>query len=476
MDFFLKLEQQCKSKNSLLCVGLDPVVNCSDATSAKAAIIEQNKKIISETIDYSVCYKPNIAFYEAWGASGLEALHETLALIPKEIPILLDAKRGDIGNTATAYAKAAFDILNADAITLSPYMGKSSAEPFFEYQNKGFFFLCRTSNAGASEIQEELDGLATPFYINIARKALSWAPNRVGLVVAGNEIAALSNVRQNFKDAWLLSPGIGAQGGSMSEAVNAGIREDGLGLLPVVVRAIAKSDNPKAAAKEFVDQLNQAREKRLSSGASAKSNSSFPTSQNSLKQSVLKGLIDTECFRLGEFTLKSGKLSPFYVDLRRTSASPTLMKQIGMAYNSLMQNIEFDLIAGIPVAALTLATAASLVSGKPLIYPRITQKDHGSGNKIEGNWKKGDRVLLLDDLITTGKSKIEAIEILRGEGLIVTDLVVLLERGVQGRKDMESVEVNLHAFAAVEELFSRCKELSLIDEKKEQELIAYTKE
>ena len=235
MDFFLKLEQQCKSKNSLLCVGLDPVVNCSDATSAKSAIIEQNKKIISETIDYSVCYKPNIAFYEAWGASGLEALHETLALIPKEIPILLDAKRGDIGNTATAYAKAAFDILNADAITLSPYMGKSSAEPFFEYQNKGFFF-----------------------YINIARKALSWAPNRVGLVVAGNEIAALSNVRQNFKDAWLLSPGIGAQGGSMSEAVNAGIREDGLGLLPVVVRAIAKSDNPKAAAKEFVDQLNQA--------------------------------------------------------------------------------------------------------------------------------------------------------------------------------------------------------------------------
>lgn len=473
MDFFLKLEQQCKKKNSLLCVGLDPALEGISAKEAKSTIIMQNKKLIEATIDYAVCYKPNIAFYEAWGSSGLDALKETLSIIPKDIPILLDAKRGDIGNTASAYARSAFSEFEADAITLSPYMGYSSAKPFFDYQDKGFFFLCRTSNDGASQIQEELDALGNPLYMNIAKNALSWAPSRVGLVVAGNEPTALRQVRQAFKNVWLLAPGIGAQGGSMEEAIDAGLRDDGLGLLPVVVRAIAKASDPKVAAREFVEQLNRAREIKASKKSAG---GGLNSSDSALKQNVLKGLIETECFRLGEFTLKSGKLSPFYVDLRRTSASPTLMKYIGMAYWSLMKDLEFDHIAGIPVAALPLATAASLVSGKPLIYPRITQKDHGSGNKIEGNWKPGDKVLLLDDLITTGKSKIEAIQILRDAGLIVEDLVVLLERGVQGRLDMEAANVKLHAFAPVQELFRRCRELNLIDEQKEQELIAYTKE
>jgi uridine monophosphate synthetase len=111
-----------------------------------------------------------------------------------------------------------------------------------------------------------------------------------------------------------------------------------------------------------------------------------------------------------------------------------------------------------------------------MIYPRIPPKAHGTGNNIEGEWKAGEKVLLLDDLITTGKSKLEAIEVLRGEGLMVTDLVVLLERGVQGRRDMDAVGVKLHAFAQIEEFFQVAREMGLIDAGKEAELLQFTRE
>ncbi len=467
MNFFERITRLCKEKNSLLCVGLDPRVEASTDEEAEKLIIEQNRKLIEATAPYTVCYKPNIAFYEAWGEAGHRALMKTVEMIPDEIPVLLDAKRGDIGATAEAYAVAAFEQIGADAITLSPYMGESSAEPFLKYEEKGFFQLCRTSNPKADLLQELKTEAGVPFFIEVARQATGWAKERTGLVVAGNDPISLKAVREALPEVWFLSPGIGAQGGSMVEAVAAGMRQDGLGILPVVVRAIAQADDPAQAAKSYVEQLNRARAEVLQSEQSRQA-------ETPLMQTVLKGLIDTDCFRLGEFTLKSGKQSPFYVDLRRTSSSPLLMKQIATAYATLLKGIDFDLIAGIPVAALPLATALSLETGVPMIYPRINKKGHGTGNLIEGNWEKGDRVLLLDDLITTGKSKVEAVEILREAGLVVEDLVVLLERGVQGRKDMEAIDIRLHAFAPVEKLFQRCFELDLIDAKKKQELLDYT--
>jgi len=471
MNFFKQLTILAKEKNSLLCVGLDPRVDAKDEAEAEKLIIETNRKLIEATAKYTICYKPNIAFYEAWGEGGHRALIKTMEMIPNDIPVLLDAKRNDIGATAQAYAKAAFDVIGADGITLNPYMGKTSAEPFLDYEDKGYFQLCRTSNPHADKLQELKTESGSPLFIEVAKEACSWDEERTGLVVAGNDPVSLRAVRQALPDVWMLSPGIGAQGGTMEEAVEAGVRADGLGILPVVVRAIANADDPGKAAKEYVDQLNNAREKVLANRNSASLSNITP-----LKQEVLKGLIETDCFRLGEFVLKSGKKSPFYVDLRRTSSSPKLMKLIGKAYASLLDGLEFDLIAGIPVAALTLATSLSLEIGVPMIYPRMNKKGHGTGNLVEGNYKKGDRVLLLDDLITTGKSKIEAIDILRDAGLVVEDLVVLLERGAQGREDMTSAGVNLHSYSPVEDLFRRCVELDMIGNKKHQELLDYIKE
>lgn len=470
MTFFEKLETVCREKDTLLCVGLDPRVDVKKGPGAALkAIVKQNKHIIEETLPYTACYKPNIAFYEAYGPEGLKALSETLSFIPREVPVLIDAKRNDIGSTAQAYADSLIDFYKADAVTLSPYMGRDAVDPFLEKgENHGVFLLCRTTNPGAGAIQDlqvrKPGGEFEDLYIATARECISWG-SQVGLVVAGNDTEALKKVRAACPDTWFLTPGIGTQGGDMLEAVSAGCRADGLGILPNVSRSVAGAANPGKAAKEFRDKLNDARARRVTvAGSSVK---------DLRKDKIMKGLIKTECFKVGEFTLKSGKKSPFYIDLRRTSSDAALLAEVARGYAELIKDLDYDRIAGIPVAALPLATAVSLEAGIPMIYPRMTMKEHGTGNRIEGEYKKGEKVLLLDDLITTGKSKVEAIEILREAGLVVEDLIVLLERGVQGRKDMEAAGINLHSYAHVKELLKPCHDLGLIDETQLKEMLEY---
>ena len=465
-NFFTNLEKVCREKNTLLCIGLDPRVSPEKGESPAELIIEQNKRIIEETAPYAACFKPNIAFYEIYGPQGLRALEETLKMIPADIPVIMDSKRGDIGSTAEAYADSIFGHYNVGSTTLSPYMGRDAVDPFLKWENRGVFLLCRTSNPGAKAVQDLMVGDKT-LYEHMAGELTSWS-DRVALVMAGNDVPAMAKVREITPDAWFLAPGIGAQGGDMKEAVEAGMRADGLGILPNVSRAVANADNPGEAAKKFRDEMNAARkavlEMRKASGYKKK---------NYLMDRVVKGLIETECFKVGEFTLKSGKKSPFYIDIRRVSSSVALLNDVADAFAEILKDLTYDRIAGIPVAALPLATAVSLRTGKPMIYPRITMKEHGTGNRIEGEYKKGEKIVLLDDLITTGKSKIEAIDILREAGLVVDDLVVLLERGAQGRKDMKAVNINLKAYAHVSELLEPCHKLGLIDEKQFNHMTDY---
>jgi uridine monophosphate synthetase len=469
MTFFEKLEVVCREKETLLCIGLDPRVNAKIPGAAMKEIVEQNRQIIEETLPYAACFKPNIAFYEVFGPVGLLALKETLSFIPREIPVIIDGKRNDIGSTAQAYADSLIDFYKADGVTLSPYMGRDTVDPFLAKGDQhGVFLLCRTTNPGAAAIQDlqvhRPGGEAEEFYISTARECTSWG-SQVGLVVAGNDTLALKKVRAVCPDTWFLTPGIGTQGGDILEAVSAGCREDGLGILPNDSRSISNAEEPGKAARNFRDKLNDARVKRVSvRGSSLK---------DQRKDRIMKGLIKTECFRIGEFTLKSGKKSPFYIDLRRVSSDPPLLAEVARGYAELIKDLDYDRIAGIPVAALPLATAVSLEAGIPMIYPRMTMKEHGTGNRIEGEYKKGEKILLLDDLITTGKSKVEAIEILREAGWVVEDLIVLLERGVQGRKDMESAGIKLHSYAHVKEFLQPCHELGMIDEVQLKEMLDY---
>jgi uridine monophosphate synthetase len=467
MNFISRLEDIVASKKTCICIGLDPRVDPKDPKAAKE-IVALNRRLIEATSPYAAAFKPNLAFYEAFGPAGLEALEETLALVPEDIPVILDAKRCDIDATAEAYAQALFGRLGGDAVTLSPYMGRDAVDPFLKYEDRGVFLLARTSNKSASQFQDLSVG-GEPLYVHVARDCASWSSS-VGLVVAGNDIEGLRAVRAAAPKAWFLAPGIGAQGGQADEAFAAGAREDGLGILIVAARSVAGAADPAAAARELRDSANAAAASMRRGASAAKPGNA------SLKDDFLSALITTGCFKLGEFTLKSGKKSPFYIDLRRLVSDPAALELAGRAYESAAEGLSYDRIAGIPAAGLPLATVASLRIGKPMVWPRMPVKEHGTGNRVEGEFSRGERLLLLDDLITTGASKLEAAQILRGEGLVVDELVVLIERGRQGRRDMEGAGIALHSFVHVRELFAACERLGLVDSKRRRELEAFVDE
>ncbi len=428
MNFFEWLEQRSRSIDSLLCVGLDP------RSDNVASIRAECTRLIDLTSEFACAFKPNSAFFEAHGAEGLAALRDVIAHVPRDIPVILDAKRGDIADTAVAYAHAAFDVLGAHAITLSPYLGGDSIVPFTARPDRGAFVLCKTSNAGAREFQElqvardKGQGVRL-LYEEIAQHASEWnLNNNVGLVVGATDPEAVLRIRAAAPDLWFLVPGIGAQGGDLKATIENGLRADGLGLLINVSRSIAKAADPKAEAKMVRDEINHW---RLEVG-NLKLEKTTPTSSlqhpTSISQ-LANDLIASQCVRFGEFKLKSGALSPIYLDLRRLVSHPAILKRVAQAYAEKLRELNFDRLAGIPYSALPIATAIALEMNRPMIYPRREVKDYGTQAAVEGDYTAGETIAVIDDLATTGDSKIEAIQKLESVGLKVKDIIVLIDRG-----------------------------------------------
>ncbi len=277
--FFSFLEKRVDDCSSLLCVGLDPHI--SELTSPSAAsALDFCLTLIKATAPYAAAFKPNAAFFEVFGAEGWTALKQVIEAIDEEskrlgsmIPVVLDAKRGDIASTAEAYAKSAFETLGAHCVTLSPYLGKDSIDPFLNYPERGVFLLCKTSNAGSEDLQDILvldeeergkkkdSGLFplssfVPMHIRVAQLAQTWnTNNNIGLVVGATHVDALKRVRAAAPDLWFLAPGVGAQGGELEAAMKAGLRKDGKGMLIPISRGISRAENPKLAAAEIRDEM-----------------------------------------------------------------------------------------------------------------------------------------------------------------------------------------------------------------------------
>lgn len=224
MGFIDKYTAIVQKNKSLICVGLD---TSPELIPPGTNVVDFNKAIIDATADIVCAYKPNIAFYEAQGEKGLDALYRTVKHIPKQIPVICDAKRADIGNTSEAYAKALFDQLGVDAVTVSPYLGFDSVEPFFKNKDYYAFILCRTSNKGAADFQSlmcQYEGKSMSLYEIVAQKVSKWNTNgNIGLVVGATYPEELKNIRQAHPDLVILIPGVGAQGGDLRQAVRFGI-------------------------------------------------------------------------------------------------------------------------------------------------------------------------------------------------------------------------------------------------------------
>jgi orotidine-5'-phosphate decarboxylase len=230
MNFIGKLLGASRNNKSLLCVGLDP----DPKLMPKLTVFEFNREIIDATSDLVCAYKPNLAFYEALGIGGLRALGKTLAHVPKGIPVIGDAKRGDIASSAEAYARALFETLGFDAVTVNPYLGLDSIAPFIAYTDKGVFILCKTSNAGSADFQDTLctESISAsntrPLFEVVAMKARDWnTRGNIGLVVGATYPEQLRRVRELCPELPLLIPGIGAQGGDLAEVVRYGVDANG---------------------------------------------------------------------------------------------------------------------------------------------------------------------------------------------------------------------------------------------------------
>jgi len=253
----LQLIQQIEQKRSYLCVGLDTDITKipKHLRSHPNAVFEFNKQIIDATKDLCVTYKINTAFYEALGLKGWEALEQTVNYIPKDIFTIADAKRGDIGNTSAQYAKAFFETLNFDAITVAPYMGEDSVKPFLEYDNKWTIVLGLTSNTGSKDFEQlNVVNQATNneefLYERVLRKVSEWGtPNNLMFVVGATKAKDLEHIRKIIPEHFLLVPGIGTQGGSLEDVSKYGMNKD-CGLLVNASRAIIFAGENENFAEE----------------------------------------------------------------------------------------------------------------------------------------------------------------------------------------------------------------------------------
>jgi orotidine-5'-phosphate decarboxylase len=265
MTFLTKLEAASRARDSVICIGLDPEPDRIPEHLGRGpqAAVRFLRRIVNATSDHVCCYKPNVAFYERYGSAGLDILALTLQAIPTDIPVILDAKRGDVPNTAIAYAEALFDRFHADAATVAPYVGMDGIAPFVD---KGYaFVLARTSNPGAGDIQDLLvDG--RPLFERVVEQCVAAFPaERCGLVVGSTYPEEAARLRALAPDRMFLMPGVGAQSGDIG-AIRAALDVHGGGVLPSASRSVLYAEagagfEPAAAraAAELKRQANEAR-------------------------------------------------------------------------------------------------------------------------------------------------------------------------------------------------------------------------
>jgi uridine monophosphate synthetase len=336
-----------------------------------------------------------------------------------------------------AYAQAAYQVWGVDALTVNPYLGWDGIAPFSQYGDRGIFVLCKTSNPSSGEIQDWAQQ-GQPLYRHVAALAARWAGDgEIGLVVGATYPQELADLRQDAPRAWFLVPGVGAQGGDLEAVLQAGLRQDGSGVLINSSRGIMYADDPRAAAATLREQINAVRARLRRAEPEA--------GPSGADLRLARALFEAGCVQFGDFVLHSGAHAPIYVDLRRLVTYPRILAEVAAVYAAVLRPLEYDRIAGVPYAALPIGTAVTLQTGDPLIYPRREVKAHGTRRQIEGEFQEGERIVLLDDVISSGGSLQDALAPIEAAGLRVCDVVVLIDREQGGAANLARAGYRLHA-------------------------------
>ena len=480
MNFFDKLSGAIGHHQSLLFVGLDPNLesmttpNGLEPDPGLGSLIDQLRQglllCLEQTADLVCAYKPTLGLYTALGAPGLELLEEILTAIPKDIPIILDATHGDL-NSSSAFAETAFERWGVDAVTLSPYAGQDLAAPFLLYPDKGIFVLCHTSNPTAVRVQK-YPNLESPLYLELVKEIQTWGTGeQVGLEVGVDSPETLTRVRQVAPERVILARSIWREGSDLEKILAAGLNEGGEGLIIPIPQDIWTHKQPRREIELLREAVNQAKNSLV------QENEACPlwlpdvvVGEKQPHQDLILQLYDLGCIMFGEYVQASGAVFPYYIDLRTIISNPQIFDKMIGAYAEILKDLQFDRIAGIPYGSLPTATGLSLRLNYPMIFPRKEVKAHGTRRVVEGHFLPGEKVVVVDDILISGKSAMEGAGKLQSAGLHVEDIVVFIdhEKGVKDR--LKENGYRAHAVLTISEI---AKTLYKCDRISEEQFAAF---
>ena len=469
MGFFVQLTDAIADRQSLLVTGLDPNPEMLQSWAARRGLAGRSflsqarhwiKAVIEATAPHVCAYKPSLGFYQALGPVGLELLLEVRDLVPRDLPLIIDAKHGDL-NSSSALAHYLFKDLGADAVTLSPLAGQDIAAPFLLYPDKAVVMTCHSSNQAARQIQHYPNEEA-PLYLQIVRETQLWAtPDQLLLEVGTSDPAILARVRSEAPERFLILRSLWGEEEKLDAMLQAGLGAAADGLLLPLPQNLLVEDDMASRAEALKLQIMAKRERWLENSERGDADTCalwLPGTQPAADplEGLIVDLFDIGCLLFGEYVQASGAVFNYYVDLRQIISDPNLFHRVLHAYASELQGLHFDRIAGIPYGSLPTATGLSLQLHKPLIYPRKEVKAHGARRLIEGDFDAGDRVVVVDDILITGGSVLEGIAKLESSGLVVEDVVVFIDHGGdhdrQARERLAAAGYRCHSVLNIEQI------------------------
>ena len=472
MGFFVQLTEAIAERQSLLVTGLDPNPEMLQSWALRHGMGNRSflsqarhwiKAVVEATSPHVCAIKASLGFYQALGPLGLELLLEVRDLVPRDLPLIIDAKHGDL-NSSTALAHYLFKDLGVDAVTLSPLAGQDIAAPFLLYADKAVVITCRSSNPAAKRIQYH-PSESDPLFLQIVRESQLWGtPDQLLLEVGTSDPKVLAQVRQAAPERVLMLRSIWSEEERLDGLLEAGLNQAADGLLLPLPQNLLVEDDLSEQAEALKGLINRRRQRWLEQQP-ADGNTSCdvwlatateePGDQDPLAELILD-LFDIGCLLFGEYVQASGAVFNYYIDLRQIISDPNLFHRVLHSYAELLRQLQFDRIAGIPYGSLPTATGLSLALHRPLIYPRKEVKAHGARRLIEGDFQDGDRVVVVDDILITGGSVLEGVGKLQSSGLVVSDVVVFIDHGGQrdrqAKQRLEEAGLNLHAVLDIERI------------------------
>jgi uridine monophosphate synthetase len=467
MSFAHKLEAAILRNHSLLFVGLDPNPELlpdffRHNPDLMACFQEWLQFVIEQTADLVCAYKPTLGFYQALGAAGMELLQQVLSAIPPHIPVILDAKFGDL-NPSTLLAQMIFEQWRVDAVTLSPYGGQDQAAPFLVYPDKAVFILCCTSNHSAIALQQNP---SDPLYLQVVQAARTWGtPEQVALEVGTPSPEVLRQVRAIAPERLILARSIWQEETDLTQLLAAGLSPSGEGLLIPVPQDWLSQEQMAESVQALQTEVNQAREQLVQPDSRCDLWFADVCTLNPQPHfDLILQLYDVGCILFGEFVQASGATFPYYIDLRKIISNPQLFHQVLTAYTEILQDLSFDRIAGIPYGSLPTATGLALRLNRPMIFPRKEVKAHGTRRLIEGNFEAGETIVVVDDILISGNSAMEGAAKLQSTGLEVQDIVVFLDHGHGVKEKLRKNGYQAHSALTIAEVTETLYQAGRINE------------